>query len=81
MKLCGKFKEWRQQMHRQIDIFGVTALGILASLRLYFLWKAAAIFKTMNMEILFLMIVTGWWFFASIAFLWIYFETPDMENK
>lgn len=81
MKLCGKFKEWRQQMHRQIDIFGVIALGILASLRLYFLWKAAAIFKTMNMEILFLMIVTGWWFFASIAFLWIYFETPDMENK
>ena len=56
-------------MRRQNDIFGVIALGILASLRLYFLYKAAALFKTMNMEVWSLMISAGWWFCIFIAFV------------
>ena len=68
-------------MRRQNDIFGVIALGILASLRLYFLYKAAALFKTMNMEVWSLMISAGWWFCIFIAFVWICFDAVGVKNK
>ena len=68
-------------MRRQNDIFGVIALGILASLRLYFLYKAAALFKTMNMEVWSLMIAAGWWFCIFIAFVWICFDASGVKNK
>ena len=68
-------------MRRQNDIFGVIALGILASLRLYFLYKAAALFKTMNMEVWSLMISAGWWFCIFIAFVWICFDAVGVKYK